>query len=871
MKTITIKIFLFTLSLLTFTYNAVSQMNYWTLPDNYIDMNNLNVAPVAGGLGFSYTGANGAYDSNGSLLFYVKSEQSGVYIVDPSGTTTLLNSLDYAGQQVTFPLQEIAIVPVPQSCLKYYVIWLGSAPVLAGVALGYAIVDCATGVSVSTNTTHLDSWGANVGGIAVTKAPAGLHYLLVAERDKLVRSSITATGINNNLTIANNISAPCFSFPGVETFELEVSQDGQKVLMADWVTPTGPSKVYELWFNPDVYHSSPTVAQTTYNYPNNGTTGFGLEYNFDASRIFVSTNIINNTVGLYWINSTNSGGNLNPISASSTYSQSHLEYGLNNYIYAVDNNGNLGKIDNINNGTPFVSTAGIGVTILGNANSYPAGISIFSLPDQIDGEIYTNFFTPPPPVVGFNVNNIAVSSTIPLDICITNPILMNTVTTTATNYNISIYNSTPTGGQGTLISSTGWINNPLPSIVDLQNLPNSAPNGTWLGNANNVGYYLVLLEVQNDCAGTTTFAEGLLNVLNVNSDFIIPLGCNFAGQSVNFSANQPFMPGITYNWIFDSGTPNTSNNQNESVFWSASGAYNITLNVAHTSGCISSTTQTLSIEDLEVCCNEDNSWNVLTYSAQPITETWDSGTNPFGVGTVVYIKDALIIPTNSHITINNMILHFGLTGRVIIQKGGSLNLNGTILTGNDICQTMWIGVTVEGDAGNTDFSSQGQFTMNTYGLIQSQIDNAMVSVLNWDLFTLNYSSTGGYFNLNNAIFSNCYMGINKYLVDNTTDQCIINNCDFLGTNTLLYPFLSTRTKTFIYLESNFNSSVQFFGSNHFSDSEIGITSFDSKFDINGSFFVNCKKGIASSKIDPGFTSNHTFTSNFFIISQLLFN
>ena len=339
MKTTKMRTMFLLLILTMTTLMSFSQMLYWAAPDNTLDMTTLMPSPIPGATGFSYTASNGAYDNSGTLLFYATSAQSGISIIDPSGTSILLDPILYSGA-ATIPLQEIAIDPVPQACKQYYVIWLGNS-ILAGVALDYAIVDCSSGVSIATNTTQIDSWGANSGGIAVTQSPSGMHYLLVAEKQKLVRYDITATGINNSLILADDISVPCFVFPGVETFELEVSPDGQKVLLTDWIATAGSSKVYELWFSPDVYNPAPSVTQATYNYPNTNTYGFGVEYNDDASRVFVAENN-----GLYWANTSTIGGTLTSITSSSSYNQCHLEYGLSDIIYAVDNSGNLGNIIN---------------------------------------------------------------------------------------------------------------------------------------------------------------------------------------------------------------------------------------------------------------------------------------------------------------------------------------------------------------------------------------------------------------------------------------------------------------------------------------------------------------------------------------------
>src|SRR6185436_1412618 len=572
MKTIKSKIIFSSFILTMICSTLFSQMNYWMLPDHYV---NMNFPPTPTTMtwdpGSTYISANAAFDNNGTLLFYAKAEATGaITIFGPGGSPSItLADLIYTCNgptQITKAEQEIAIVPVPNTCKKYYVIWVGFAPVQIGEELGYAIVDCSSGVpSVPTNTQQITCVEINSSGIAVTKPdPTGFRYLLVVETHKLTRYTITASGITSPLILADGSNASCFTGLGVAPFELEVSPDGQKVLFSSYI---GNNNVFELYFSPDVYASAPTVSQATYTLPAGG---YSIEYDANASKLFAST-----FLGLYWATSNAAGGTMTAIPSSAAYNRTFLEYAKDNNIYASDNSGNLAKIDPV---TLSITSAGL-PQIHSNGNLFPPGISVYSLPDQIDGENYNTFFTQPAPTSSFTVNGSVVFATTALQVCINNPIIMSTLSSNATQYQLTIYNSNSSGQIGTQVSSTGWLNGAPPSNIPLT--------------FSTTGFYLILLEVKDVCNNISVPYYGLLQVLDVSSAFTIPPGCIAPGQTVNFCANQPNDPGISYSWTFQQGSPSAGNTQCvNNVSWTSTGTYNVTLTVTHTSGCTSTTTQT---------------------------------------------------------------------------------------------------------------------------------------------------------------------------------------------------------------------------------------------------------------------------------------
>ena len=106
------------------TSSLFAQMNYWTTPAKKWNMTSSTPTSTSlpGGAS-AYSVANGAYDENGDLLFYVQDRS----VMDDSGsfvgflpTKNAPNSdchgaLDIIGG-------EIAIVPISGTCKQFYII-----------------------------------------------------------------------------------------------------------------------------------------------------------------------------------------------------------------------------------------------------------------------------------------------------------------------------------------------------------------------------------------------------------------------------------------------------------------------------------------------------------------------------------------------------------------------------------------------------------------------------------------------------------------------------------------------------------------------------------------------------------------------------
>src|SRR6185436_6035861 len=122
MKTIKSKIIFSSFILTMICSTLFSQMNYWRLADHYV---NMNFPPTPTTMtwdpGSTYISANAAFDNNGTLLFYAKAEATGaITIFGPGGSPSItLADLIYTCNgptQITKAEQEIAIVPVPNTC-----------------------------------------------------------------------------------------------------------------------------------------------------------------------------------------------------------------------------------------------------------------------------------------------------------------------------------------------------------------------------------------------------------------------------------------------------------------------------------------------------------------------------------------------------------------------------------------------------------------------------------------------------------------------------------------------------------------------------------------------------------------------------------
>ncbi len=94
-------------------------------------------------------------------------------------------------------------------------------------------------------------------------------------------------------------------------------------------------------------------------------------------------------------------------------------------------------------------------------------------------------------------------------------------------------------------------------------------------------------------------------------------------------------------------------------------------------------------------------YNHATYTANTGFETWTAGNNPLNgnSGRTATIKDVLLIPSNSHIIVEDMEILFGPNAKLVIEPGASFTANNSTFNVNEECEAiMWNGIEVWGNS-----------------------------------------------------------------------------------------------------------------------------------------------------------------------------
>ena len=186
---------------------------------------------------------------------------------------------------------------------------------------------------------------------------------------------------------------------------------------------------------------------------------------------------------------------------------------------------------------------------------------------------------------------------------------------------------------------------------------------------------------------------------------------------------------------------------------------------------------------------------------------WSYDSNPWNISSgPIRLNNIFYIPTDKHLYINNMNFEMGPNAKIVIAPGALLDLNGCIITGDPICETMWHGIRVLGPGvGVTaDATNAGQLFMDGGRIEDAVIGGAATQIYSFfttleDVFndvvshlgscatplqnifsstlpndgikkqnlsnvftgTLARQNAGGRIELNNhPVFHNCFQGIN---------------------------------------------------------------------------------------------------------------
>jgi hypothetical protein len=268
---------------------------------------------------------------------------------------------------------EIAIVPVPNVCNNFYVIYTSEKQ---GVfKLGYIKVDMSGFSPIVSAATDLNTNGPNV-GIAVS-ALAGIGvksnrilYATCAEGTDLIRSfTIKPAGIFLSTVVAST-ATPGLSTASSSTYELELTNAGDRLAWG---------------FNDKVYVLSiATGAVSTKTIAASKVTG--LEFDAAGTSLFVSA-----SGGVYKMATSFAGTVLASAitPSSSLMNQTQLEMAKNGKIYGVNQLLTGNKLTSIITASNTLSTSNSLPSI---TNLHFTGIpdKFYTLPDQVDGEDYSN-------------------------------------------------------------------------------------------------------------------------------------------------------------------------------------------------------------------------------------------------------------------------------------------------------------------------------------------------------------------------------------------------------------------------------------------------------------------------------------------------
>ncbi len=441
--------FLFLPFLLLAAVNGFAQMDKWILNPNEINFGGGTSNPVTTGASIPYKVENAVY-KEGSLLFYAN--DGAVY--GPGG--------NYMGQFSNLPfamLKEIAIAPGPGTCGNYCLFWLETNP-LAGLEFFYQEVLVESGYvwlgqsgEIGDGTLY-----GNSGGIAISHIIEGTQAdrdIYIVAFDAVRRYRLNALGVTLQQTIPYQSGSSDF------IWEADLSHDGK------WL---GWGKGNE------IFAMETASPNTVYSFPvgDYSTEITGVEFSADNVHLYFS----DSQLGLrrWQIGSSF----INQLSEANTYRYTQLEMALDGYIYAVRDDGVLGRVQNLS-----VQQSPLGLAVYSSV-APPASLGeyYYALPDQIDGGDYSLFLgVQALAFEDYRVNGEEVFDFIdqnhpPLLVYNCNSINLETVLSgTPTEYSIHVYSVDPVSGQqitgpGYLDFTTGSGGVP-PSSIDLRCLEDS--------------------------------------------------------------------------------------------------------------------------------------------------------------------------------------------------------------------------------------------------------------------------------------------------------------------------------------------------------------------------------------------------------------
>lgn len=794
---ITIKKAFFILTIYLYVTSSFAQIGKWTLPPyeiSFID-ENAYVSDIQYGYSSEYYSSEGAYDSNGNLLFYVVLGASDMKTIYKPGLSTPVGELsDMAWEGNTYytPGEQCIILQVPDSPNKYYIIYSVVNHYSPGV-IGYATINC------SNENVVIENNGIEIGNCRIFTGKTVLDI----NNNKYLYYSYYFGGVYKCLIGPNGISSPTavvttnnsnIGSTEFETNNLESSEDGTKLA----------------WINFNDHYPGNTISDIiVVNLDNNGdylsNQGFsidrtvygnvrGIEFTTEDENdvIYFSASDYNTDGNIYSLNLTN--GSIQSMAVPNEFGDTFLETASDGNIYGVSNDGtHLGKI--IPSSNSFISNAiPFSVAINSNApvqNYENFGSPIYHLPsNSLSFSPALTYVMTPESCAGTSDGSIEVIPTAG-----TPPYLyqwddpQSQTTSVASNLTQGEYTCNVTDASGIVFSITVVLLTD-PTLFNYSGPIEISSDVVW-----SVEHFKIDRTIEILDGGTLTLKNGSKAEFNANAGFVVHNGgelilidnaelsgledCDYNNWSGITVMDNGYVKAHSLSIrdcvleIQDGGTLHIDENADITLTENCSmivqsGGYICIAPTAHIE--LSTIDTEFELQDgylfginpdLNInspnCSNDPCDWNVTGSGTFHINENYthlddiviqENATESYD-NVDWSLKRNIILEENSELTISNSEIRLTNTSKIIVKPGAKLIVENTILDRIESCLIQyWLGIEVWGnkDEGQTE-EFQGKLVLNG-----ATIEHAHEAVQLWNPGY--YNTAGGMVSAINSTFRN---------------------------------------------------------------------------------------------------------------------
>ncbi|MBI5219127.1 MAG: T9SS type A sorting domain-containing protein [Bacteroidia bacterium] len=416
-------------------------------------------------------------------------------------------------------------------------------------------------------------------------------------------------------------------------------------------------------------------------------------------------------------------------------------------------------------------------------------------------------------------------------------------------------------------------------------------------NTQPVSYTVTVTDPTTGCTNTQTISIPVIAPPTI--DIQTP-SCMATTQPMSLTAvlSSPD-PSATYTWNFGDGSPTQTSYLFPAIHtFNYDGYYCI--NVISHGVCTASANQTIYLLPSPCACPANQNYNDIINPALlniSSNTTWP----PTGF-TTLYINGTVSVNPNSTLTINeNMIIHFGPQGKIIVDKNGVLFLkkNSKLTNISSNCNGMWQGVEVWGD-GTSNTANQGKIIMETNATIEKAHIGVLLGkrrkitdICNFNILNAFQPEYGGGIivaNSSNFNMNGIAVKFANKTVTSVTPGSSIVNCTINGGNltamdpgyqkTSGVPYYPNRRNPWagaanhlgispdgIYIQNNrglvIDGGSQTSQYNHFSNTFAGIESYNGACGITNNYFDRHWYGIFISNSTYSMYQYNKITKNFF--------